>query len=186
MVDIPINNDGEEKKVVREDSAEGGEVSEGVEAGEGAENLASRAAERDEYYDKFLRARAELENYRKRVQREKENMQAFAIIDIVQGLLPVMDDLDRALNQSVDNHHVKHFLKGVKLIESQLYKVLEEKGVTPIKAVGEQFDPNLHEAITTDPTSDMPDGTVVAEAGKGYTYRDKVVRPSKVIVAKKS
>lgn len=148
--------------------------------------LAARAAERDEYYDKFLRAKAELENFRKRMQRERENMQDFAIIDIMRGLLPVLDDLDRALNAAQDNRHVRHFLKGVKLIESQLFKVLEEKGVKPIKCVGEKFDPNVHEALTVEAKSDKPDDTVVAELQRGYIYRDKVVRPAKVIVAKKS
>jgi len=144
------------------------------------------AAERDEFYNKFLRAKADLENYRKRVQRERENMRDFAVIDITRGLLPVLDDLDRALNAPRDNRHVKHFLKGIKLIEGQLFKVLEEKGVKPIKATGEAFDPNLHEAVMIDTESDQPDNTVIEELQKGYIYKDKVVRPAKVKVAKKS
>lgn len=147
---------------------------------------AAVAAERDEFYDKFLRAKADLENYRKRVQRERENVQDFAVIDITRGLLPVLDDLDRALNASRDNRHIKHFLKGIKLIEGQLFKVLEDKGVKPIKAAGEAFDPNLHEAVMVDTESDQPDNTVIEELQKGYIYKDKVVRPAKVKVAKKS
>ena len=201
-MDIPINAEEENLKRGKghcgqdgpEENAEAEVLNEPEAAKGGVEELSvdeiremsARAAERDEFYDKFLRARAELENYRKRMQREKENIQDFAVIDLARALLPVLDDLDRALNAPRDNRHVKHFLKGIKLIEAQLFKVLEDKGVKPIKALGEVFDPNLHEAVTVDAESDKPDNTVVEELQRGYIYKDKIVRPAKVKVAKKS
>jgi len=201
-VDIPINAEEESLKREKghcgqdgpEENAEAEVLNEPQAAKGGVEELSvdeiremsARAAERDEFYDKFLRARAELENYRKRMQREKENIQDFAVIDLARALLPVLDDLDRALNAPRDNRHVKHFLKGIKLIEAQLFKVLEDKGVKPVKALGEVFDPNLHEAVTVDAESDKPDNTVVEELQRGYIYKDKIVRPAKVKVAKKS
>ncbi len=201
-MDIPINAEEENLKREKgpcgqdgpEENAEADVLNEPQAAKGGVEELSvdeiremsARAAERDEFYDKFLRARAELENYRKRMQREKENIRDFAVIDLARALLPVLDDLDRALNAPRDNRHVKHFLKGIKLIEAQLFKVLEDKGVKPIKALGEVFDPNLHEAVTVDAESDKPDNTVVEELQRGYIYKDKIVRPAKVKVAKKS
>ncbi len=201
-MDIPINAEEENLKREKrpcgqdgpEENAEAEVLSEPQAAEGGVEELSAdeiremsaRAVERDEFYDKFLRARAELENYRKRMQREKENIRDFAVIDLARALLPVLDDLDRALNAPRDNRHVKHFLKGIKLIEAQLFKVLEDKGVKPIKALGEAFDPNLHEAVTVDAESDKPDNTVVEELQRGYIYKDKIVRPAKVKVAKKS
>ncbi len=201
-MDIPINAEEENLKREKghcgqdgpEENAEAEVLNEPQAAEGGVEELSAdeiremsaRAAERDEFYDKFLRARAELENYRKRMQREKENIQDFAVIDLARALLPVLDDLDRALNAPRDNRHVKHFLKGIKLIEAQLFKVLEDKGVKPVKALGEVFDPNLHEAVTVDAASDKPDNTVVEELQRGYIYKDKIVRPAKVKVAKKS
>ncbi len=201
-MDIPINAEEENLKREKgpcgqdgpEENAEADVLNEPQAAEGGVEELSAdeiremsaRAAERDEFYDKFLRARAELENYRKRMQREKENIRDFAVIDLARALLPVLDDLDRALNAPRDNRHVKHFLKGIKLIEAQLFKVLEDKGVKPVKALGEIFDPNLHEAVTVDAKSDKPDNTVVEELQRGYIYKDKIVRPAKVKVAKKS
>ena len=191
-MDIPTN--AEEENLKSEENAEAEALNEPQAAEGGVEELSAdeiremsaRAAERDEFYDKFLRARAELDNYRKRMLREKENIQDFAMIDLARALLPVLDDLDRALNAPRDNRHVKHFLKGIKLIEAQLFKVLEDKGVKPVKALGEIFDPNLHEAVTVDAKSDKPDNTVVEELQRGYIYKDKIVRPAKVKVAKKS
>ena len=201
-MDIPIDAEGENLKRGKEPCGQDGpeenaeaDVLNEPQAAEGGvkelsadeiREMSARAAERDEFYDKFLRARAELENYRKRMQREKENIRDFAVIDLARALLPVLDDLDRALNAPRDNRHVKHFLKGIKLIEAQLFKVLEDKGVKPVKALGEIFDPNLHEAVTVDAESDKPDNTVVEELQRGYIYKDKIVRPAKVKVAKKS
>jgi molecular chaperone GrpE len=148
--------------------------------------LMEKAAERDEFYDKFLRAKAELINYQKRIQRDKENIADFAVIEIARGWLPVLDDLDRALNAGKDDKHAKHFIKGIKLIETQLYKVLEDKGIKAMEVVGRMFDPAMHEAVAVDTKSNKPDHTIVEEVQKGYVYKDKVVRPAKVKVAKKA
>jgi len=148
--------------------------------------LMEKAAERDDFYDKFLRAKAEMINYQKRIQRDKENMADFAVIEIARGWIPVLDDLDRALNAAKDDRHAKHFIKGIKLIEAQLYKVLEDKGIKAMQTAGQVFDPSMHEAVAIDAKSDKPDNTIVDEITRGYVYKDKVVRPAKVRVAKKS
>jgi molecular chaperone GrpE len=148
--------------------------------------LMEKAAERDDFHDKFLRAKAEMINYQKRIQRDKENMADFAVIEIARGWIPVFDDLDRALNAAKDDRHAKHFIKGIKLIEAQLYKVLEDKGIKAMRTAGQVFDPGMHEAVAIDTKSDKPDNTIVDEITRGYVYKDKVVRPAKVRVAKKS
>jgi molecular chaperone GrpE len=148
--------------------------------------LMEKAAERDEFYDKFLRAKAELINYQKRIQRDKDNIADFTVIEIARGWLPVLDDLDRMLNAARGDKHSRHLAKGIKLIEAQLYKVLEDKGIKAMQTVGQMFDPAMHEAVAVDTESDKPEHTIVEEAQKGYIYKDKVVRPAKVKVAKKA
>jgi len=148
--------------------------------------LMEKAAERDEFYDKFLRAKAELINYQKRIQRDKENIADLAIIEIARGWLPALDDLDRALNAARNDKHARHLVKGIKLIEAQLYKVLEDKGIKAMQTAGQMFDPAMHEAVAVDTDPNKPDNSIVEEMQKGYIYKDKVVRPAKVKVAKKA
>lgn len=136
-----------------------------------------------EEHDKFLRTLADLNNIRRRGREDLENARKFAIEDFVLRLLPVMDNFERALKaaEEVENYDALH--GGVVLILRQLSDALEREGVKSIPAAGEQFDPNLHEAVMRADTDDYPDNTIVEEFQKGYILGDKVVRPSMVKVA---
>jgi len=179
-IEIPVQP---EAQPVREEAAERIDISELGE--DDIREAVQKAEERDRLYDKFLRARAELENFRKRALREREAASDIAVMDLVRLVLPVLDNFDRALDSASDHKKFKAFHKGIALIEQHLYKALEEGGVERIKAVGKHFDPNFHEAVTMEDNEDKPDGTVLEELQKGYVYRGRVLRPVKVRISRK-
>ncbi len=133
-----------------------------------------------EEHDRFLRAAADLENLRKRAQREKEEAQRFGIERLLKDLLPVVDNLDRALAAAAADDPLAG---GVKMVLRSLEEALGRHGVKSFHALGEAFDPKRHEAIVTVPGSDRPAGTVVLEHGRGFTLNDRLVRPALVGVA---
>lgn len=191
----------EKDKKVHKPAAEGSEAmpTEPTEAGTPAEEkappagpsteeaLAASQAEAAKNWDLYLRARADLENYRKRAQREKEDLARFANEKIIREILPVMDNLERALEharQGKDND--EGLVQGVEMTLSQLRKVLEKFGATPFDSVGEPFDPARHEALGQVESSEHPPNTVVQELHKGYLLNDRLLRPALVMVAKAS
>lgn len=147
------------------------------------QRLAEAVADRDANYERFLRAQAEFENYRKRMQREQAEERKFAPLPIVRDLLPVLDNLRRAADaaRAADDH--SDLVQGIDLVLQQIEQVLDTHGVTPIPAVDETFDPHLHEAMTQMPSDDHPPMTILQELERGYKLHDRVVRPSKVIVS---
>lgn len=149
------------------------------------EELEAKSRECDENHERFLRARADLENYRKRADKEKEDYCAFANESLLAELLPVIDNLERALEHAVgESNNVESLREGVKLTVDQLFGVLKKFGLEDIKAAGEAFNPELHHAISHDDTPGVPAGTVVEEFQKGYTLKGKLIRPALVSVAK--
>jgi len=163
-------------------------------------DLARRLAEAEEKaagnWERFLRARADLENYRKRVQRDLGAMVRRGKKDLIVRLLDVVDALERAASwengagaaagarsDREDARDADTAREGVALIHRQMLKVLADEGVAPIECSGEPFDPTLHEAVATDPTDDVPAGTITAELQKGYTYEGEVLRPARVRVS---
>lgn len=136
--------------------------------------------EKDELYDKYLRTLAEYDNYRKRSLREKDAIYGDATAEAVKKLLPVVDSFERALNYECKD---EEFKKGIALIQNTLKEVFDGMGVKAIPDVGEQFDPNFHEAVmhTEDPAYD--ENVITDCYRKGYTLGDKVIRHSMVIVA---
>ena len=161
-----------------------------------AELLASRAelkrleAEVNDLRDKFARRQADFENFRKRVERERSEIHHRATADLVKKLLPVLDNLGRALDteasiEANESDEFRHFLSGVDLIHKQLGGVLETLGVKPLPSVGEQFDPHVHEAVVTEETDDYEPDTVMQEIVRGYRLGDKLLRPALVKVAVK-
>lgn len=137
-----------------------------------------------EQSDKYMRLYAEYDNYQKRTQREKDARYADAIIDAVAELLPIGDNLERALQTEVESEDAKKLKEGVEMIMKQFNDSLAKLSVEPIKAVGEQFDPNLHNAVMHIEDETIDDNTVVEEFMKGYIYNSKrVVRHSMVKVA---
>ena len=161
-----------------------------------AELLATRAelkrleAEVSDLRDKLARRQADFENFRKRVERERSETYNHATADLVTKLLPVLDNLGRALDteasvEANESDEFRHFLSGVDLIYKQLGGVLETLGVKPVSAVGETFDPHVHEAVVTEETDEHKPDTVVQEIVRGYRLGDKLLRPALVKVAVK-
>jgi molecular chaperone GrpE len=148
-----------------------------------ADELQAALAERDDYKDKWARARADLENYRKRVQKELDDERKFGSVQLLKSLLPGFDGLQRAVKAAETSRNADELIAGVDLVCKQLDAALTAAGVQTIPAVGQPFDPNVHEAIAQQPSADAPPMTVLMEVERGYTLHDRVVRPTKVIVA---
>ena len=159
-----------------------------------AELIATRAelkrveTENAELKNQLARRQADFENYRKRVERERSETYNRVVADIATKLLPVVDNLKRALEaeasvESSESDEFRHFLSGVDLIYKQLNGVLEALGVKPIAAVGEQFNPHIHEAVVTEATDEFEPDTVMQEIVAGYRLGDKLIRPALVKVA---
>ena len=146
-----------------------------------ADQLASVAAERDEYLALAQRVQADFENYRKRALRDQERLVAHAHERLVRELLPIVDDLERAL-EAAERHEEAQLVDGVKLVEKSLRAALAKEGLTEIDTSG-RFDPHVHEALLTQPAEDAEPGSVVGVVQRGYRLGDKVVRPARVIVA---
>jgi molecular chaperone GrpE len=159
-----------------------------------AELLATRAelrrveTERAELREALARRQAEFENYRKRVERERGETYNRMVGDVVSKLLPVLDNLRRALDaeeslQANESEEFRHFLQGVELIYKQLSGVLEAMGLQPIAALGHRFDPHIHEAVVTEQTEEYEPDTVIQEIVPGYRLGEKLLRPAIVKVA---
>ncbi|HEX8141557.1 MAG TPA: nucleotide exchange factor GrpE [Pyrinomonadaceae bacterium] len=159
-----------------------------------AELVATRAelkrveAERADLLDQLSRRQADFENYRKRVERDRGEMYNRMVGDVVGKLLPVLDNLRRALDteasqQAGESEEFRHFLQGVELIYKQLSDVLESLGLQPIAALGQPFDPHVHEAVMTEQTEEYEPDTVIQELVRGYRLGEKLLRPSIVKVA---
>lgn len=136
----------------------------------------------EEYFSALQRLQAEFENYKKRAERERTEYIEQANAALVEKLLPVLDDFERALSTEGSDFH--SFKKGVEIIFSQFRKVLEGDGLSPIDALGEEFDPYYHEAVLT-ACGDYEDDTVIEVLEKGYLFRNRCLRPSKVKVGKR-
>jgi molecular chaperone GrpE len=143
--------------------------------------LAEVTRERDEYLDSLLRLKAEFENYRKRVAREQTEFAARASERLVNELLPVLDDLERAL-EAADEHEEAKLEDGVRLVHRALADTLQKQGLVEIETNG-RFDPHVHEALLSQPDDDHETGDVLQVIQKGYRLGDKVLRPARVIVA---
>lgn len=135
-------------------------------------------------YDKYLRAVAELDNYRKRAAREKTEIIKYGKEDIIKDILPFMDSLDRALEH--DTGDVQAFKNGVALIQEQLLSCLKKHGVERIETAGKDFDPNFHEALMQTESDQHEDNKIVSEMEKGYLLNGRLLRPSRVCVCKKT
>ena len=137
-------------------------------------------AEKEELWDRFLRKQAELENFRKRMLREKEEILQFAAMESIRSLLPVLDDFERALQAPAED---EEFRQGIELIYKRLYDTLAQAGMTPIEALGKKFDPHAHQAVDTVKGEDHEDHTVVEEYRRGYEFKGRLLRPAMVKVA---
>jgi len=146
----------------------------------GEDRLAALEAERDEAIDRWKRAAADFDNYKKRAARERAEYLTLANERLVKELLPILDDLERAL-AAAEEHQEAQLEEGVRLVHRSLAALLEHHGITPISTDG-KFDPHVHEALLSQP-SDAEEGSVLEVVQKGYRLGDRVVRPARVVVA---
>lgn len=142
--------------------------------------------QRDEFYDLLLRKSAEFDNYRKRIERERQAFAEATAGSVMEELLPLMDDLERALavDTGTGTEGPSAYRKGVELIHQQLDDLLRRRGVRPIDALGADFDPHIHQAVSHEPAEGRRDGEVIEDFRRGYTLGDRLLRPSMVKVAK--
>jgi len=133
--------------------------------------------------DKNLRLQAELDNFRKRTLKETEQMRKYQALNLLRDLLPVVDNLHRAVAAAESSEQISDLVTGVQMVSNQLLDVLGRYHAKPINAVGQPFDPNLHEAIQQLPDPNIPANAVSQEIEQGYLLHDRVIRPSKVIVS---
>jgi molecular chaperone GrpE len=138
------------------------------------------AAEKNELYDRLLRAHAEFDNARRRAERERSDFLQFAAMELVRDILPVLDDFERALKVPTAD---REYAKGVELIYQRLSDTMKKLGLEPIEAVGKPFDPNLHQAVERVETEEAGDQTVLGEFQRGYHFKGKLLRPAMVRVA---
>lgn len=179
-----------------EEAAEGGAALAEGEAGEAAElkpeeliaqleaRIEELMRERATLYDQLLRRQADFENYRKRVEREREEIYQRAQVEILRELLPVFDNFDRALlsleRSEADAEKLRH---GIELIHRQLNAALSKMGLEPVESIGKQFDPHLHEAVAIEPSEEHGENVIIEELQRGYKLGNLLIRPAKVKVA---
>lgn len=187
------STEAEEAKAAEEEAAEEkAEDQEAEKAEEAKEDTSEEPAENDEEAEKkaaeaeserYMRLMAEFQNYKRRAAKEKTDTLQYANEKIVGDLLPVLDNFERAL--ATETEDIEGYVKGMQLIFDQLKTALGNAGLEEIKAMDEEFDPNVHNAVMTDNVEEKEDGTITKVLQKGYKLRDKVVRPSMVAVNKK-
>jgi len=149
------------------------------------ENLRKLAAERDQYLDMAQRVRAEFENYQKRARKDRDEERRYALTPLAFDLLPVIDNLERALAAARQAGDEGSLVQGVAMVQTQFLEQLKRHGIIRIDAEGRPFDPNLHQAVMQRPAADVEPNTVLQALEPGYLIHDRVLRPAKVIVAAK-
>ncbi len=148
--------------------------------------LKEQAGKAAQYYDQLVRTVADMENFKKRAARERQDAIKYANEALLERIIPVLDNFDAALAAAnAPNTSVQSLQSGVNMIQQQLKSTMSEAGLEEIDATGKPFDPNLHEAISQQETDEVPEGQVVQQVRKGYKLRERLLRPASVIVAKK-
>ncbi len=173
------NKEKEEKKM--DNKEEKNEATASLE-----KKLEEKEKELAECKDKMLRLAAELENFKKRVEREKLEHMKYALEEFAKELLPFLDNLERAIALAKDTKDMEKMIEGIELTLSGYFKTLERFGLKTFVAEGKRFDPNYHEALSVEENPDVEENTVLKELLRGYTLHDRVIRPALVVVSKKN
>ncbi len=147
------------------------------------EDLLAAQEESKKNYDLYLRAMAEMENLRKRNQRERDEYLKFAPLPLIKPLLTVIDDLDRALAMASPDQDYASLHKGIEMVCQRLKEIIATAGVEPVEALGQSFDPQYHQPLMVEASAEHPDNTVIEELQKGYVMHGRVIRPSLVKVS---
>ncbi len=180
---IHIETEDEETPEEETSEAEETPVAELVEEEEGPSELEQAQQEAQDLRDEMLRMRADTENLRKRLQKEKQESVQFANERLIKQLIPIFENLDRALKAPDTN--VESLKEGVKLTSDQVLALFKKENVEPIKAVGEPFDPSIHEVLSQMESNDHDENTVIEEYSKGYRMNGRVLLPARVVTSKK-
>jgi molecular chaperone GrpE len=146
--------------------------------------LKEKSREAEEHYERLLRLAAEMENLKKRQEKDRAELLQFANESLIKELLPVVDNLELALNHGRQLETPAPLLSGLELVHQGFLKALEKFGVTPMVSVGQGFDPVFHNAVMQEETREAPDCTILKELQKGYLYRNRLLRPAMVVVAR--
>ncbi len=176
MTDNPVNESDTPDGQTPPDADDGG----GSVGGDALETL---RRDKDALQDRLLRTAAEFDNYRKRMDRERGELSAYATTDVLMELLPIIDNFERAL-QAPAGPEADGFRKGIELIHKQMFDLLRKRGVKPIETLGADFDPNFHQAVIHEASADHREGEVMQELQRGYMLGDRLLRPAMVKVAK--
>jgi molecular chaperone GrpE len=163
-------------------AAGSGEAGESGSAAAVSDQVQKLLGEKQELMDTLVRRQADFENYRKRVEKERQHDRRRGLEAVIEHLLPVLDAFDRALTESTDSAYLE-YRKGFELIQRQLWETLAKQGLVRIDAVGQEFNPHFHHAIERVETAEHAEGMVVGELQPGYMFHDKVLRPAMVRVA---
>ena len=148
------------------------------------ENINQKEIELKELKDKYLRALAELDNYRKRMEKELDDRKKYGMVELFMSVIPVLDSFDRALSGGEMSNDFDNFYKGMEIIHRQLRDALKSLGLVEFSGLNETFDPSRHEAVATVETDEKPENTVIEEISKGYMIDDRIIKPAKVYVSK--
>lgn len=165
-------------------SAQASSAGEQADAEEGAdERMEELRRQAEENYQRYLRAQADFDNFRRRTRQEKEEFAKYASLNLIEQLLPVVDNFERAIESSKGTKDFDALVKGLEMTFRQLDQVLQQEGLKPIEAVGQPFNPEYHQAVMQVESEEYEEGIVVEELQKGYVLKEKVIRPSMVKVS---
>jgi len=186
-----VKNDTENEETDKDgenSEKSGSEKEECIETGDIIKEMEAKievaAQEAKDNHDRLLRVSADFENYKKRSAREMEVLRKFANESLVKEMLPVVDNLERAIDSSNNNGAKNSIVEGVDMTLMEILKILEKFGVKPIESLGETFDPSFHEAVMQQESEDHAENTVLQEFQKGYMINDRLLRPAMVVVSK--
>ena len=155
----------------------------GAEQTDAEDPMAGLQADLDRFRDLALRSQADFENYKKRSAREKEEAIKYANSTLLERLVSIIDNFELGLAAAKEQSKQSPIYSGMVLVQKQLNDLLEENGLQPIEAEGKKFDPNMHEAIAHEPSDQVPEGIVLRQTRRGYRFKDRLLRPAKVVVS---
>src|SRR5213596_1053227 len=185
MKKIPVTEQNKQMKQSASASSIPSSVPPGADAAQSdAEDpMAGLQAHLDRFRDLALRSQADFENYKKRCAREKEEAIKYANNSLLQRLVAIIDNFELGLAAAKEQGEQSPIYSGMVLVQKQLNDLLAENGLHPIEAEGKKFDPNVHEAIGHEPSDQVPEGFVLRQARRGYRFKDRLLRPAKVVVS---
>lgn len=184
-INTEIEENSTEKKISKEIDSDKDNKKTGDPLKEMEARLEYLENEAKESHDRFLRVSAEFENYKKRAAREMNDFRKFANESFIKAMLPVVDNLDRAIESSSNDDHAQNsVVEGVNMTLKEILKVFEQFNVRSFESLGKAFDPALHQAVMQEETDDHPENTVLNELQKGYMMHDRLLRPAMVVVSK--